>query len=32
MNRLVIKGGRVVDPAQDMDGVYNIYIMGRVLL
>lgn len=28
MNRLVIKGGRVVDPAQDLDGFYNIYIMG----
>ncbi|MBI5588703.1 MAG: dihydroorotase [Deltaproteobacteria bacterium] len=28
MNRLVIKGGRVVDPASNIDGVYNIYIMG----
>lgn len=28
MNRLVIKGGRVIDPAQDLDGFYNIYIMG----
>lgn len=28
MNRLVIKGGRVVDPAQDLDGLYNIYVMG----
>lgn len=28
MNRLVIKGGRVVDPAQELDGFYNIYVMG----
>ena len=28
MNRLVIRGGRLVDPAQDLDGLYNIYIMG----
>ncbi len=28
MNRLVIKGGRVVDPAQNLDGFYNIYVMG----
>lgn len=28
MNRLVIKGGRVIDPAQGLDGLYNIYIMG----
>jgi dihydroorotase len=28
MNRLVIKGGRVVDPAQNLDGFCNIYIMG----
>ena len=28
MNRLVIKGGRVVDPAQNIDGFYNIYVMG----
>ncbi|HEY4708016.1 MAG TPA: amidohydrolase family protein, partial [Thermodesulfobacteriota bacterium] len=31
MNRLVIKGGRVVDPAQNLDGLYNVYVMsGRV--
>ena len=31
MNRLVIKGGRVVDPAQNLDGLYNIYVMsGRI--
>lgn len=31
MNRLVIKGGRLVDPAQNLDGLYNIYVMsGRV--
>src|SRR3989304_373643 len=28
MNRLVIKGGRVVDPAQNLDGFYNIYVSG----
>lgn len=28
MNRLVIKGGRVVDPASGIDGIYNIYSMG----
>ena len=28
MNRLIIKGGRVVDPAQNIDGLYNIYVMG----
>ncbi|MBI1911561.1 MAG: dihydroorotase [Deltaproteobacteria bacterium] len=28
MNRLVIKGGRLVDPASGVDGIYNIYIMG----
>ncbi len=28
MNRLIIKGGRVVDPAQGLDGFYNIYVMG----
>lgn len=28
MNRLVIKGGRVIDPSQNIDGIYNIYIMG----
>jgi len=31
MNRLVIKGGRLVDPAQNLDGLYNIYVMsGRI--
>ena len=31
MKRLVIKGGRVIDPASGMDGVYNIYVMaGRI--
>ena len=31
MNRLVIKGGRVVDTAQNLDGLYNVYVMsGRV--
>ncbi|HBG47843.1 MAG TPA: dihydroorotase [Deltaproteobacteria bacterium] len=28
MTRLVIRGGRLVDPAQNIDGFYNIYIMG----
>ncbi|MBI5467950.1 MAG: dihydroorotase [Deltaproteobacteria bacterium] len=28
MNRLVIKGGRLVDPASNIDGIYNIYVMG----
>ena len=28
MTRLVIKGGRVVDPASNIDGQCNIYIMG----
>lgn len=28
MERLVIKGGRLVDPSSNIDGVYNIYIMG----
>lgn len=28
MNRLVIRGGRVFDPAQGLDGLYNIYVMG----
>ncbi|MBI5810979.1 MAG: dihydroorotase [Deltaproteobacteria bacterium] len=31
MNRLVIKGGRLIDPSTGMDGLYNIYVMaGRV--
>ena len=28
MERVVIKGGRLVDPASGIDGVYNIYVMG----
>ncbi len=28
MKRLVIKGGRVLDPSAGIDGVYNIYVMG----
>lgn len=28
MNRLVIKGGRVIDPAAGLDAISNIYIMG----
>lgn len=28
MNRLVIRGGRLIDPAQNLDGFYNIYVMG----
>lgn len=28
MNRLVIKGGRVIDPSAGLDAVCNIYIMG----
>ncbi len=28
MKRLVIKGGRVVDPSSGIDGTYNIYVMG----
>lgn len=31
MNRLVIKGGRVLDPSSGVDGVFNIYVMaGRI--
>jgi len=31
MNRLVIKGGRVLDPASNLDAVCNIYVMaGRI--
>lgn len=26
--RLVIKGGRVIDPATNLDGTYNLYVMG----
>jgi predicted amidohydrolase len=28
MNRLVIKGGRLIDPSSGIDGTYNIYVMG----
>ncbi|WKZ31640.1 MAG: dihydroorotase [Thermodesulfobacteriota bacterium] len=28
MNRLIIKGGRLIDPAAGIDGLYNIYVMG----
>ncbi|HAO93798.1 MAG: dihydroorotase [Deltaproteobacteria bacterium GWB2_55_19] len=28
MNRLVIKGGRLIDPSVNVDGLFNIYIMG----
>lgn len=28
MKRLVIKGGRVIDPASNIEGAYNIYVMG----
>ncbi len=28
MTRLVIKGGRLVDPSTNIDGLFNIYIMG----
>ncbi|HXI10613.1 MAG TPA: dihydroorotase [Thermodesulfobacteriota bacterium] len=28
MERVIIKGGRLVDPASGIDGVYNIYVMG----
>ncbi len=28
MNRLVIRGGRLLDPAAGIDGIYNIYVMG----
>lgn len=28
MNRLVIKGGRLIDPSANIDGIYNIYVMG----
>ncbi|MBE7414931.1 MAG: dihydroorotase [Deltaproteobacteria bacterium] len=28
MNRLIIKGGRLIDPAAGTDGLYNIYVMG----
>lgn len=31
MERLIIKGGHVIDPASGLDGLYNIYIMsGRI--
>lgn len=29
MNRLLIKGGRVVDPINDMDGLFDIYVIGE---
>ncbi len=28
MERVALRGGRVVDPSQDMDGLYDIFIMG----
>ncbi|GMR04375.1 MAG: dihydroorotase [Thermodesulfobacteriota bacterium] len=28
MKRVVIRGGRVIDPAGNLDGLYNIYVMG----
>jgi len=28
MNRLIIKGGRLLDPAAGLDGIFNIYVMG----
>lgn len=28
MNRLVIKGGRLIDPSSGIDGICNIYVMG----
>lgn len=28
MNRLVIKGGRLIDPSVNVDGLFNIYVMG----
>ncbi len=28
MNRLIIKGGRLLDPAAGLDGIFNIYAMG----
>ncbi len=28
MNRLIIKGGRLIDPAAKIDGLYNVYVMG----
>ncbi|MBI5598562.1 MAG: dihydroorotase [Deltaproteobacteria bacterium] len=28
MKRLLLKGGRVLDPASSMDGVYDIFVMG----
>ncbi len=28
MNRLIIKGGRFLDPVAGIDGIFNIYVMG----
>ena len=28
MNRLLIKGGRVVDPAGGIDGLFDVYAIG----
>ena len=28
MNRLLIKGGRVIDPASGIDGLFDVYVIG----
>ena len=28
MERVVLRGGRIIDPSQDMEGLYDIFIMG----
>ena len=28
MNRLLIKGGRVIDPASGVDGLFDVYAIG----
>ena len=29
MNRLLIRGGRVIDPINDRDGLFDIYVIGE---
>ncbi len=31
MKRLLIKNGRVLDPASNIDGLYNVYVMGATI-
>jgi len=29
VNRLLIRGGRVIDPINDRDGLFDIYVIGE---